>query len=718
MARSREHFGSSARGQGVSPAATVDLQDLPIEQLKGVGLQASAILRSRGIETAGDLLARLPRRYLDLRRANDWGLVRTGAVGAVVALEAVVVDVRWLGSPRRRAMALALREPQGTTLLRAVFFRALPGLRSRVMVGATVRVIGTLRSGPAGPELVHPRVLDPSVRTDAIEPVYSSIGSLPPGTVARLVARAVERADEWADPVPSDLAKRLGLITAAEALRQLHRPSSDITPDELVALQRGDSPAHRRLGFEELLTIQVALERVRRMAGRARSFPFAPDAALRVAERLGIALTDGQRTAIHVLLEDITSDRPMRRLLVGEVGAGKTAVAAAVTLAVLRAGGSVAWLVPTTLVAEQHAQTLQRALGGDGGPIAVLLGSTSRRAREEARRAMAAGVVRMVIGTHAILEDGSTPRDLSLAVIDEQHRFGVAQRLALVAGRTPVPHLLVLSATPIPRTLALARYGDLDVVTMQGRPDGRRTVVTRVVDPGDRAYVVRTIERALAAPQGRVFVVVPRIDADDVSAVTIADVDAWLAKHFGRERVVMVHGRMSTDEQRQAVQAFRRGTHPILLGTSVVEVGLDVPDANLMVVLGAEHFGVAQLHQLRGRVGRNGQRAGCLLVPERMTPEVRERLLEVANCQDGFVLAERDLARRGAGEWFGERQTGSDATLRFADPLRDPDLVAAAAEAARAILDEDPTLARHPALSRAIQRLLARGVMPVAEEAG
>jgi ATP-dependent DNA helicase RecG len=278
----------------------------------------------------------------------------------------------------------------------------------------------------------------------------------------------------------------------------------------------------------------------------------------------------------------------------------------------------------------------------------------------------------------------------------------------------------VLSATPIPRSLALAQYGDLDVVPLTAKPVGRQDVATRVVNPDDRTFIVRTIERALAA-QGRVFVVVPRIDAADEEGggrTDIATADAWLAEAFGAERIVTVHGRMGPDAQREGLDAFRRGTHPILLGTTVVEVGLDVPAANLMVILGAENFGVAQLHQLRGRVGRGGQRAGCLLVPDELTGEAQVRLDEVCACHDGYKLAEMDLARRGAGEWFGARQSGVDVTLRFADPTRDPALAARAREAAQRIVTDDPTLAQHPALARAVRRLLARGAAPVGEEAG
>ncbi len=708
-------------------AAHPDLQDRPVDELRNVGPQIAAVLRSKGFSTIGDVLAHLPRRYLDLRNADDWRLVRNGAWGSLVAVEARVEDARLAGPPNARRLLLALREPRGATVLRAVFFHAKPGMASRMGVGTVMRVVGMLRDGMNGPELVQPKVIAPGTRTKPVEPVYGGIGSIPPGKVAHIVTAALERAAEWADPVPADVARAVGLIMPGAALRQLHAPDASVTEETLHALADGTSAAHRRLGFEELLALSTALERARRTTGGARRFPVDETVGDAVGARLSISLTRAQREAIRVLVDDLSKETPSRRLLVGDVGSGKTAVAIAASLTVLRAGGSVAWLCPTTLVAEQHARTLERGLAGEGGPIAVLLGSTNARARKQAEKVIAQGLVRTVVGTHAILESGATPPGVGLVVIDEQHRFGVAQRLAMVAGRTPSPHLLVLSATPIPRSLALARYGDLDVVPLSEKPAGRQEITTRVVAPDDRAFVVRTIERAIAAG-GRVFVVVPRIDAADASddeeddearaRTDIASADAWLAEAFGKERIVTVHGRLTADAQREGIEAFRRGTHPILLGTTVVEVGLDVPAANLMVVLGAEFFGVAQLHQLRGRVGRGGQRAACLLVAESPAGEAARRLEEVATCHDGFKLAEMDLARRGAGEWFGARQSGVDVTLRFADPTRTPSLASQAREAAQRIVAEDPTLVRHRSLARAVRRLLARGAAPVGEEAG
>lgn len=696
----------------------MDLQDLPIDEVKHVGLQAAAILRSRGIATAGDLLARTPRRYVDLRGADDWALVRERVSGATVALRGVVVDVRRLGAAKSRGVAALVREPQGTGVLRVVLFHAPPGISARMSLGATVRVIGVLREGRGELELHQPRVLAADAKVPAVEAVYGAISTLAPATVARITHSALERAAEWSDPVPTALARAMGLRSSAEALATIHAPDASMSVEALVALQRRTSWAHQRLGFEELLAAAVVLERARREVGPAKAIAFDRTAGTTVAARLGFELTASQREAIDHILRAMTIDQPMRRLLVGDVGSGKTLVAAAASLAALRGGRSVAWLVPTSIVAEQHAATLTRALGGEGGPVAVLLGSTPKRARETARKAIARGLVRVVVGTHALLEDGHIPTDLGLAVVDEQHRFGVAQRMALVKDRAA--HMLVVSATPIPRTLALAQYGDLDVVTMARGPESRQPVTSRVLTRHERAFVTQTIQRALDAGdgRGRVFVVVPRIEADEASAMTIAEADALLSSHFPKDRVVVLHGRMRAEEQRAALQAFRMGSHPILLGTSVIEVGLDVPEANLIVILGAEHFGIAQLHQLRGRVGRGGQRAACLFVLETDDPSARERVEDVARCSDGFALAERDLDRRGAGEWFGERQSGEDRSFRFADPLRDRALVVRAVEEARALLDEDPTLQKYPALLRAAQRMLDRGRAPTAEDSG
>ncbi|MDP3279408.1 MAG: helicase-related protein [Deltaproteobacteria bacterium] len=696
----------------------MDLQDLPIEKVKNVGLQSAAALRSRGILTVGDLLGRVPRRYIDLRSADDWSLVRDQVDGATVSLLATVVDTKTMGSPKKRGLQALLQDPSGRHHLRAVFFHAPAGLRRTVSLGASLRVIGSLRAGRGGLELHQPRVLSDEKKTAAIECVYPSIGGLSSASVGRIMQSAVALAGQWKDPVPDHLAEELHLPSSADALRAIHAPDGNTTAASLAALTHHSGWAYERLGYEELLASAIVLERARRALGQATPIAVDRSVVTSVGDRLGLTPTSSQQDAVDDISRAMSVSQPMRKLLVGDVGSGKTAVAAAASLAVLRSGRAVAWLAPTTIVAEQHAHTLTRALGGEGGPVALLLGSTAKRSLADARRAIREGLVRVVVGTQALLEDDSLPPSLGLAVIDEQHRFGVVQRQAMVRERPA--HLLVISATPIPRTLAQAQFGDLDVVTMPHGPSGRQPVTSRVLGIDEDALILRTIERALEASEGRgrVFVVVPRIEADDATDMTIAKADELVSRVVPREQITVLHGGLSSDSQREALRAFRQGSHRVLLGTTVVEVGLDVPEANLMVILGAEHFGVAQLHQLRGRVGRGGQRAACLFVIEREDPEARARLEDVAACLDGFVLAERDLERRGAGEWFGEKQSGVDRSFRFADPLRHRALVSHSVDAARELLDEDPSLRTYPALARAAARLILRGQNPIAEDAG
>lgn len=711
------HSAHTPRGE-----AAGDLQDLDVGALKNAGVQTAATLRARGVRTVGDLLAVTPRRYLDLRAADDWRLVRFGEPGALVAVEGVIADVRAAGARSARRVMAVLEQPNGPGTLRAVFFHAHAGLRAMLRAGATVRLVGALREGSYGRELVQPRVFERGARLPDIDVVYPSVGSLSAGNLSRVISSALELVERWADPVPVAVAKRLGLMTSAAALRAIHSPPSTAPPEALRRLGHGQSDAHKRLGFEELLALSVAVERVRHSSGAATVFASSPEVARAVSARLSIGLTDPQYSAIEVLRGDLARATPMRRLLVGDVGSGKTAVALAASLAVLRAGGSIAWLCPTTLVAEQHAKSLERALAGEGGPIAVLLGSTPQHAKKKAYEVIAKGLVRVVVGTHALLEPGALPPRLGLAVIDEQHRFGVAQRVAMFSGRETNPHGLVISATPIPRTLAMARYGDLELLTLHGGLPGRHEIVTQVGSLADEEKLRRTIFHALAAG-GRVFVVVPTIDGGDpgearTSKTTIAQATELLKRVAAEHEVMVLHGRMRVDEQREALDAFRRGSCRLLLGTTVVEVGLDVPEANLMVVLGAEHFGLAQLHQLRGRVGRAGQRAGCLLLVGEVDGEGRARVEEIAMNHDGFALAERDFARRGGGEWFGEKQSGHDGVVRFIDPMAEPELTAQARECARQIVAKDPDLQHFTALGRAVRRIIERGALPLGEETG
>ena len=365
-----------------------DLQALPVEELKHVGLQSAAILRAKRILTVGDLLSRLPRRYIDLRTANDWNLVAEKVIGATVAVVGTVTDQRSIGSPKNHGMSVTVQSPSGHALLRLVYFRAPPGLKAKLPLGASVRVIGILRDGSGSLEVHQPRVLAPTAKYNPIEPVYSSIGSISPLSVGKLIDSALTRLKAWTETVPPHIGKTFAVQTAQRALMELHRPTAAISISELVSLQRATSNARQRLAFEELLTMMITIERARLDQGVVSEIALDSERPVidAINERLGIVSTEAQRGAVSDILLSMSRPTPMRKLLVGDVGSGKTAVAAAASLAAIRAGKSVLWLAPTTIVAEQHAQTLTRAVKSEGGPIAVLLGSTVKRASLPAAR--------------------------------------------------------------------------------------------------------------------------------------------------------------------------------------------------------------------------------------------------------------------------------------------------------------------------------------------
>jgi ATP-dependent DNA helicase RecG len=557
---------------------------------------------------------------------------------------------------------------------------------------------GPVRRGKSEPEMVSPSCepVERALHGGRITPVYPAIRGIGAPLLRRLFDGLLGEIDLAApgvvpEPLPDDLLARHGLPTLGEALAALHRPDPE---SDAAVLNSRRSPAHLRLIYGELLEFQLALA-VRRAAAVSAPKPHRcrVDDRIRAAARaaLPFRLTGAQKRVLREIVEDLQAPRPMMRLLQGDVGSGKTVVAALALVVALENGFQGAFLAPTELLAEQHFASLERLLGGRYR-ITLLTGSLAPAAAAARRAALAAGEVQLAVGTHALLEERVAFRALGLAVIDEQHRFGVEQRRALSlkgAGRGGRPDLLVMTATPIPRSLALAAYGDLDVSTLDELPPGRSAIATEVLPVGRRRAVYAQLRRALDAG-ARAYVVVPRIEEGEGGAVSIEEAAERVGRDLSPHPVAVLHGRLPLPDRTAALAAFSEGTVRVLVATTVIEVGIDVPEATWMVIESAERFGLAQLHQLRGRVGRGPTPSRCVALvgkaSGRTAPESGARLEAFAATTDGFQLAEADLALRGAGDLLGTRQAGLP-PLRVADLAADREWLERARDDARELLD-------------------------------
>lgn len=667
------------------------LLDHPVESLPGIGPAMGAQLRAQGYESVGDLLWLLPRSYDDRRELTPIHLLRDGGCAVV---EGVVQAAR--SFPRGtsvgfEARLVPLEDPpnhEGQRELKLVWFRPIPGLSRRFVEGQRVRVAGRVQSYRGIVTMAHPEILV-SDAPGAIEPRYPEIAGIPRKTLRRAIRAAVDRAaGEVPDLIPLELRAELGEGRVGDALRAIHAPD----PEAFDAHPEPPALAYRRLALEELVLWEIAL-RLRRVSERgATAQRFDGEPAVQSACRaLPFELTEAQRKAVAEVSDALSRETPMRRLLQGDVGCGKTAVAMVACAQVAKGGAQSAFLAPTELLAGQHAETLKPIVERLGLRLGVLTGALSKDQRRSMLDRLATGAVDLVVGTHALLSGDVRFANLGLIIVDEQHRFGVAQRLRLGArGSTRRPHLLVMTATPIPRSLALVLYAGLDLTTIDAKPPGRIPATTRMISCSKRAIVLRQIERALQAG-GKAFVVCPAISSSD-EIVSVDRMYAEMKAHFGEARVGQIHGRLSSDERRDSMRSFAQGELRVLVGTTVLEVGIDVPEANIIVIEQAERFGLAQLHQLRGRVGRSGQRSACLLTfREPLSADAEARLRVACDTDDGFRLAERDLELRGPGHLFGYRQSGLSG-LRFANVAKDQMLLQRAAELADRILGVDPDL--------------------------
>ena len=656
-------------------------------------------LEKLGLVRDWDFALHLPLRYEDETSVTP---IDSLAVNTHAQIEGRVADQRFVRTGRGQQLQAVVEDSTGSITIR--FLHYFPSIQKQLAVGSTVRLYGEPREGYyGGLEMVHPRIKSgKAAETElpkALTPVYPAGEGIQQRWLRKRIDRALLDLD-LTDLVPEAVRTKFGLPGLREALSYIHTPPSGA---DVIGLQERSAPAWRRLIFDELLAQQITLRESRAVAFQRTAPPLAGDDAELVGcflAQLPFNLTNAQRRVTDEILADLAANRPMHRLVQGDVGSGKTVVAALAALRAVASGHQASLMAPTEILAEQHFRKIAAWLEPLGIRTAWLTGRLKTAEKNAALEAVASGEARIVIGTHALIQEGVKFANLGLAIVDEQHRFGVAQRLALRTRPESalVPHLLMLSATPIPRTLAMSYLADLDVSVIDELPPGRTPVVTKTVKTSRKDDVLSVVRSVVA--QGRqVYWVCPLIEESDKLDLTPATVCRDdLQQRLPDLTVGLVHGAMPAAEKDAVMQDFVSGLTQILVATTVIEVGVDVPNATLMVIEHAERFGLAQLHQLRGRVGRGATQSACILLfGEDISPAGWERLKAIRDTTDGFEIARRDLEMRGPGEFLGERQSGTP-LLRFADLDRDEALLAAARRTADAWLEKDRDAAlRHAA---------------------
>ncbi len=647
----------------------------------------AAKLARLGLGRDADLVLHVPLRWEDETRLTA---IRDLLPGETAQVQAAVRDAKIAYRPRR--MLTLTVEDAGGGVLGIRFLNFYPSHVKLFQPGETFRFIGEVRGGFLGLEMVHPRFSragDDTPLPSGLTPVYPTTAGLAQATLRKAVTRALEA--PLADTLPADWLDALGLPGFEASIRLLHQPPRDAAMAELESRRH---PAWQRLAFDELLAQQLSLAAARAARRRQRTQPLPARQRLTAAflAALPFALTDAQQRAWSEIAADLAAPHPMRRLLQGDVGSGKTVVAALACLQAVENDFQAAFMAPTEILAEQHAKKLTPLFESLGLRCAWISGSQRKAQRAAAWSAVAAGEAEVVFGTHALFQEAGSFSRLGLVVVDEQHRFGVGQRLALMEkGREP--HQLMMSATPIPRTLAMSFFADLDVSTIDRLPPGRTPVVTKLVSAGRRDDVLARVRDACLGG-GQAYWVCPLIEeSEKLQLQTAEDTFAALSVQLPELRIGLVHGRLKPAEKQAVMEAFQAGRIHLLVATTVIEVGVDVPNAALMVIEHAERMGLAQLHQLRGRVGRGSRESVCVLLYETPLSELaRARLKVVFESTDGFEIARQDLQLRGPGELLGHRQSGLP-MLRFADLERDVALLEAARDWARRCLAERPDVA-------------------------
>jgi ATP-dependent DNA helicase RecG len=679
----------------IKDSSTKSLAEQPVTLLKGVGARNAEKLARLGIASVQDLLFHLPLRYQDRTRIQPIGSLRRGDQ-AVIEGEIDLAEIKF---GRRRSLMVHLSDGTGGLFLR--FFYFSDAQRQALNRGVRLRCFGEVRNGPNSLEMVHPEYQRIDAEQElavehSLTPVYPTTEGVHQLTLRGLMQQALawlqrepEGLKEW---LPRSLRAHFPQLDLAQAVSYLHRPPADADQQQLLA---GTHPAQRRLSFEELLAHQISLRSLRARHQRIGATPFAANNRLKQAllSALPFELTPAQARVVEEIERDLEHSRPMQRLVQGDVGSGKTVVSALAALQAIGAGSQVALMAPTELLAEQHLRNFSQWLLPLGIEIDWVTGRLKGRPRKAVIERIACGQTQLAVGTHALFQQDVEFSDLGLVVVDEQHRFGVHQRLALRekgnrAGH--MPHQLIMTATPIPRTLAMTAYADLDLSIIDALPPGRRPVTTAVISERRRDEVIVRVRAACA--QGRqAYWVCTLIEESEVLQCQAAEeTERLLVELLPELRVALVHGRVKQDDKERVMQAFQDGEVDLLVATTVIEVGVDVPNASLMIIENPERLGLAQLHQLRGRVGRGTAESHCVLMYHPpLSTNARERLAVLRETGDGFVIAQKDLEMRGPGEVLGTRQTG-DMQLRIADLVRDQGMLDQVRDAAELLLRSDP----------------------------
>ena len=665
--------------------------------LKGVGESRAQLYHKLGVDTVEDLLYHIPRRYVDLTHPTPLAEAVPGQKCAVRALLAAKGREQRI---RRGLSLFKLTAVDGPVTLHITFFNAKYTVEA-LREGEEYIFYGSVTGGFYSRQMDSPQVFRPE-EAGTLLPVYSLTQGLSNKMVSRQVTEALNRVEQLPDPLEgSGLPQQYGLLSYSQALHAVHFP-----PD-WQAIETG----RNRMVFDELLCLSLCFARMREGRHRLHVPPMRMQPLTEYYRALPYELTGAQQRAIAEAMSDMCSGTPMNRLVQGDVVSGKTAVAAALCYFAHQNGAQSTPMAPTEILAQQHNNSLAPLLGSLGMQVALLTGSLSPKKKETLKAALAAGEIDLCIGTHALLTDDTAFANLGLVVTDEQHRFGVQQRAALrQKGRDA--HVLVMSATPIPRTLAMIVYGDLEISVIDELPAGRRPIRTYLIDSTIRqrafGYIKKHLDEGYQA-----YLVCPAVQSEDEdtaaaslkSAVEYAEELAHGA--FGDYRVGLLHGKMRPAQKEKVMAEFAAGEIQLLVATTVVEVGVDVPNAVIMMVENAERFGLSQLHQLRGRVGRGQVQSHCILLSDTENPDTLERLRVLCGTNDGFKIAEEDLKQRGPGDFFGERQHGLP-EMKIADLAADSRLLQKAREAADALTERDPTLHTLPALARRVERLMAK----------